>query len=466
LKITILKHHQHQPQELLFPTVNPHFTNLRQPITNKIPITEQRLPIFMHQGVYDTIWQHANSNKTIELGGALLGLYARHQQTKFLVITNVLNQPETYFADPTFVKFTNQFYTDLEDYLQQINTRFPMVVRLGLYHTHPNYGVYLSKTDATAFKRVTSENYQVSLIVDPVKQEDGFFFWLSENPTTTNDISDRGAYKVYNSAEPILSPYQATTHNYHLAKCNSFLTFTGNAAAIELVTPEYHNQTTEIAPSTDTESEKINADIDKISIPIEHIKKPPEVLLPCPLYSMAYDNRAINLKNYFRTLKNIHRHKFPYMVFLPDDFGKITAKPLAQNQTQIALLYGKLARDPHKDLPFLLITHIENCRLPLTPFTNLPSQLKELLIQAKSGNIHFHEQLLGWLVITSDTTTLPYHFYDLQQLVLPDNYYLGFLLQTKAAIPPDVQNLTLVAYDHLLDIPYNHYDNVYICKIK
>ncbi len=61
---------------------------------------------------------------------------------------------------------------------------------LGWWHTHPDIGCFLSKTDMSTQRFFFPESYQVALVVDPVRKEYEFF---------SLDESERG-YKVFDYA--------------------------------------------------------------------------------------------------------------------------------------------------------------------------------------------------------------------------------------------------------------------------
>ncbi|MGE0761542.1 MAG: hypothetical protein AB7O38_31300 [Pirellulaceae bacterium] len=55
--------------------------------------------------------------------------------------------------------------------------RFPDLQLVGWHHTHPGLGVFLSGYDRFVHQHFFSSPWQVALVVDPVRQEFGFFQW-------------------------------------------------------------------------------------------------------------------------------------------------------------------------------------------------------------------------------------------------------------------------------------------------
>jgi hypothetical protein len=49
---------------------------------------------------------------------------------------------------------------------------------VGWYHSHPDFGVFLSETDLEKTHRVLfAEPFQVALVYDPMRGRAGYFFW-------------------------------------------------------------------------------------------------------------------------------------------------------------------------------------------------------------------------------------------------------------------------------------------------
>ena len=46
---------------------------------------------------------------------------------------------------------------------------------VGWWHSHPDFGCFLSNTDLTTQKYFFPESYQVALVVDPIRDELGFY---------------------------------------------------------------------------------------------------------------------------------------------------------------------------------------------------------------------------------------------------------------------------------------------------
>ena len=51
---------------------------------------------------------------------------------------------------------------------------------VGWIHTHPNFGIFLSENDRFIQQNFFTDANQVAYVVDPIQNDEGFFFWVNE----------------------------------------------------------------------------------------------------------------------------------------------------------------------------------------------------------------------------------------------------------------------------------------------
>jgi len=66
---------------------------------------------------------------------------------------------------------------------REVRERFPDRSVVGWHHTHPGFGVFLSGYDLFIHRHFFREPWQVALVVDPRRQELGFFQWRGDEVT-------------------------------------------------------------------------------------------------------------------------------------------------------------------------------------------------------------------------------------------------------------------------------------------
>lgn len=52
---------------------------------------------------------------------------------------------------------------------------------VGLYHTHPGFGIFLSNMDFFTHENFFAAKWQLAYVYDPQSELDGFFFWNGDN---------------------------------------------------------------------------------------------------------------------------------------------------------------------------------------------------------------------------------------------------------------------------------------------
>ncbi|MGE5341247.1 MAG: Mov34/MPN/PAD-1 family protein [Candidatus Omnitrophota bacterium] len=218
LKIKIKNQEKAEPVKIKILDYNEDLSVLYPSIGSKGEASDgkKRLPVYVNQKVHKAIWKHSQIDMKNEVGGALIGLYCRDEKRgeNFLVVTDVLNMPPCYFKSAAILRFTNEFLNELDEYMEQINQQYPELRRLGFYHTHPGYGVFLSGTDIRTFEGIFKDEWQIAMVIDPVKKDEGVFYWQE------GQISPKNGFYVFKSTYPKFEIHNAQNSNPDLCKCN------------------------------------------------------------------------------------------------------------------------------------------------------------------------------------------------------------------------------------------------------
>lgn len=471
MKIRIVKEKTITPNTILHPTKNIHFKGLQlAPSTQQLEQKDTaRLQLFMHQKAYEAMWTHAKTSSENELGGVLLGIYAQYEGQEFLVVTDVFNQPASYFQAPTLIKFTNQFFNHLEDYMEQVNLSHPQIIRLGLYHTHPNYGVYLSKTDAKTFKGVFKGKHQIALVVDPVRQQDGFFYWSREGNNDETNISQASSYTLFQSDNPLFSPHLMNVKDTIIAACNSQLEYVPTATDTAKVGEEQRIKPANVSINKEQSNKKERIKITlkdqklaKSETPIVVKKEKTMQLIPLaylpkmsPLYDFRYKNTSIKLLKYIRSLRVKRYYDYPNMIFIQEAIRLQVEAAICTTDTLIGVLYGDYCIDRLKNEGFLMIEAVK-----LKAVDNIDAKdAIATYIQQEQKTIN-SLPIVGWLYVSSipfDDTIYPY--YDMHQQLFNRNHCLGVVCYAQKAFL--LQNARLVAYNFDKNIAYDFFKHLF-----
>ena len=155
-------------------------------------IAPDQLPIFVDMDVMRDMEGHARTNTQVELGGVLLGGKFVDQDGQPFVMVKEALRAEHYEATRGSFKFTHETWEQITREREQ----FPEDLHLvGWYHTHPNWGVFLSGMDTFICDHFFNDDLDVDLVIDPCQGDRGWFFW--DQSSGTRQKSRLNAFYLY-----------------------------------------------------------------------------------------------------------------------------------------------------------------------------------------------------------------------------------------------------------------------------
>lgn len=138
---------------------------------------EEDLPVFVDLDAMRDVEAHALSNTKVELGGVLLGGQCEDRDGKpFVLVTDSL-RAEHYEASKGSFKFTHDTWSEITRQRDEFPDDFQMV---GWYHTHPDWGVFLSGMDTFICDHFFNRPLDMALVVDPCRGDRGWFQWSGD----------------------------------------------------------------------------------------------------------------------------------------------------------------------------------------------------------------------------------------------------------------------------------------------
>lgn len=170
-----------QPDQAIRPDQDDHYAIL---VCGSPPVDD--LPIFVDLDVMRDMEAHSQSDKTVELGGVLLGQRYLDQNSQPFVVVSDWLQADHYESTQSRFKFTHETWSDITRRRQGYPKDTEMV---GWYHTHPGWGIFLSDMDMFICKNFFNQPLDVALVIDPCKQTRGWFQWTDETATQTREVS-------------------------------------------------------------------------------------------------------------------------------------------------------------------------------------------------------------------------------------------------------------------------------------
>lgn len=152
---------------------------------NKLPqnivligeIAHENKSIYINQKTYKKIHDFTFNKKINESGGLLVGDIIE-EFGKINIVINVFLEAKFVEATPTTLKFTHETWNNWHE---QINKNHKDKKIVGWIHTHPDYGIFLSEYDKFIHNNFFKEKNQVAYVIDPIRKEEGFYFWINNN---------------------------------------------------------------------------------------------------------------------------------------------------------------------------------------------------------------------------------------------------------------------------------------------
>ncbi len=145
----------------------------RLAIHARISISRGHHAVFIHEATVAKFRNHLASNTTVELGGLLTGKACYDP-----ALDSYLIAVEDYIAaqggkeTPISFEYTADTWNQLYPKLKELA---PGVTVVGSCHSHPGLGVFLSTTDIDTQTSVFSQEWQIAIVHDPIKDDTGYF---------------------------------------------------------------------------------------------------------------------------------------------------------------------------------------------------------------------------------------------------------------------------------------------------
>jgi proteasome lid subunit RPN8/RPN11 len=138
------------------------------------------------------IEDHCFSETQIEVGGFLVGTIVGNTTT----VTDVMRAKKT-VGKSTNLTFTHDTWTELYKEIEELKTDS---VIIGWYHSHPNFGVFLSEHDKFIQNNYFKADGQITTVVDPIRGRRGWWYSSDEKIVTYGKEVDTTKERLGKSA--------------------------------------------------------------------------------------------------------------------------------------------------------------------------------------------------------------------------------------------------------------------------
>jgi proteasome lid subunit RPN8/RPN11 len=145
--------------------------------------------VYFTPEVHAALWKHAREDTSVEICGVLVGTWHRDADGPFAKVVESIRGEgaTTKFAEVTF---THQTWAKIN---AEMDTKFADLKIVGWYHTHPDFGIFLSDRDRFIQEHFFSGPGQIAHVIDPVRRCEGVFIWRSGKPAVAHHfwVGDR-----------------------------------------------------------------------------------------------------------------------------------------------------------------------------------------------------------------------------------------------------------------------------------
>ena len=144
--------------------------------TEAFPVVQYDFRIFIDETAFDQICN--NADNTREVGGILVGDVLRDENGPYVRVDSII---EALHAEEsgTELTITHATWNHIHEQMDSTHTGKRI---LGWYHTHPNFGIFLSERDQFIQQSFFNLAFQIALVYDPVRRVHGVFTWRDSKP--------------------------------------------------------------------------------------------------------------------------------------------------------------------------------------------------------------------------------------------------------------------------------------------
>ena len=123
--------------------------------------------------VHADVGDHAGDDTSVEICGVLVGGWQKDDNGPFAVIRHSI-RCDTATSKNAEVTFTHESWAQINE---QMDSKYSDQRIIGWYHSHPDFGIFLSDRDMFIQEHFFSGPGQIAYVVDPVRKLEGVFEW-------------------------------------------------------------------------------------------------------------------------------------------------------------------------------------------------------------------------------------------------------------------------------------------------
>lgn len=129
--------------------------------------------VYIVKDVYANIWRHVSENLNTECGGILVGhpFKTAEGQAIFVIVTAAIPQ----HSDNRSVGHFTVGPAEIAVTRETLEQKYPGMITVGWYHSHPGHGIFLSSQDMTIVHSIYNLPWNIAMVLDPRRDTEGIF---------------------------------------------------------------------------------------------------------------------------------------------------------------------------------------------------------------------------------------------------------------------------------------------------
>lgn len=138
----------------------------------------QAFRVYFTPDAHAGIAAHAKADTSVEICGVLVGNWKKDDDGPYAEVIDFIrcDNATSKFAEVTF---THDSWSHINN---EMDARFNDERILGWYHSHPDFGIFLSEPDVFIHQNFFDSPGQIAYVVDPVRNLEGAFQWIGGKP--------------------------------------------------------------------------------------------------------------------------------------------------------------------------------------------------------------------------------------------------------------------------------------------
>jgi proteasome lid subunit RPN8/RPN11 len=174
----------------------------------------QPFRVYLDDSVHAAVWKHASENMSVEICGVLVGTWKRDACGPFVHVSDRI-RCDSAKSEAAEVTFTHDAWSQI---YKEMDSRFSDRAIVGWYHSHPDFGIFLSDRDVFIHEHFFNSPGQIAFVVDPVRKNEGVFAWRDAKPVLVPHYWVEGAIR---SAPPANDAGASSSHARSQASAGS-----------------------------------------------------------------------------------------------------------------------------------------------------------------------------------------------------------------------------------------------------